>query len=197
MGTLLKIVSIFFKIGILTIGGGLAMIPVIQQEMERLGWLSSQQFLDILGIAQMTPGAISVNAATFTGFRVMADTYPGQLWVACLGALAGTIAVCSPSFLCINIAGQVWSRYRNHDCMISVFSILRPLITGLIITAALFLVLRSVCGDAEMQDCLHSIDWFSLGVVVCAFVLTVYSRMKPLYVLGLGVLAGILYGLLV
>jgi chromate transporter len=196
MGTLFKIISVFFKIGILTVGGGLAMIPVIQQEMERLGWLSSQEFLDILGVAQMTPGAMSVNVATFSGFRVMSDAYPGQLWVACLGALVGTISVCSPSFFCINIAGQVWSRYRDHDCMISVFSILRPLVTGLIISAAVFLVIRSVCGEVALNDCIRSIDWFSLGVVLCAFLLTVCTRMKPLYVLGLGILAGIGYGML-
>jgi chromate transporter len=122
MGTLLKIISVFFKIGILTVGGGLAMIPVIQQEMERLGWLNSQQFLDILGVAQITPGAISVNTATFSGYTVMADAYPGQLWMACLGALAGTISVCMPSFFCVNIASQVWSRYREHDCMLSIFN---------------------------------------------------------------------------
>ena len=197
MGTILKIISVFFKIGILTVGGGLAMIPVIQQEMERLGWLNAQQFLDILGVAQMTPGAISVNAATFAGFRVMAESHPGHLWVACLGALAGTLSVCSPSFLCINIAGRVWSRYRDHDCMTSVFSILRPLVTGLIITAALFLVLKSVCGDVEIRECANSINWFSLGIVIAAFLLTVCARMKPLYVLGLGVAAGIVYGVLV
>jgi len=195
MGTLLKIIGVFFKIGILTVGGGLAMIPVIQQEMERLGWMNTQQFLDILGVAQMTPGAISVNVATFTGYRVMADAYPGELWVACLGALVGTLSVCSPSFLCINVAGQLWSRYREHGCMVAVFTILRPLVTGLIITAAVFLVLQSLCGDAALRDCLSAVDGFSLGVVVAAFLLTVCTRMNTLYVLVLGVIAGIGYGM--
>ncbi|MFA7175339.1 MAG: chromate transporter [Kiritimatiellia bacterium] len=196
MGTLLKIVTAFFKIGILTVGGGLAMIPVIQQEMERLGWMNSQEFLDILGVAQMTPGAISVNVATFSGFRVMADNYPSQLWVACLGALVGTLSVCSPSFLCINVAGQVWSKYREHACMISVFSILRPLVTGLIMTAALFLLLQSVCGDVAVQDCLHSIDWFSLSVAAAAMLLTISTRLNTVYVLVFGVVAGIAYGMI-
>lgn len=196
MGTLLKIIAAFFKIGILTVGGGLAMIPVMQQEMERLGWMNSQQFLDILGVAQMTPGAISVNVATFSGFRVMADSYPNQLWVACLGAVVGTLSVCSPSFLCINVAGQAWSKYREHACMISVFSILRPLVTGLIMTAALFLVQQSVCGDVAVRECLRSIDWFSLVVAAAAMLLTVCTRINTVYVLVFGMVAGILYGMI-
>jgi len=196
MGTLLKIVSVFFKVGLLTIGGGLAMIPVMQQEMERLGWLSSKEFLDILGIAQMTPGAISVNTATFAGFRVMAQSCDGNLLLACVGAFAGTIAVCAPSLLCINIAGRIWSRYREHDCMVKVFSILRPLVTGLIITAASYLVLQSICGDVPLRECLGSISWFPVVVVAGAFLLTVCARMKPLYILGLGLLAGIGYGMI-
>ncbi|HOM59461.1 MAG TPA: chromate transporter, partial [Kiritimatiellia bacterium] len=55
MNLLLKLASVFFKIGLLTVGGGLAMIPIVQQEMVGRGWLTNRQFLDILGIAQMTP----------------------------------------------------------------------------------------------------------------------------------------------
>ena len=195
METLLKIIAVFFKIGLLTVGGGLAMIPVIQQEMERLGWLNSQQFLDILGIAQMTPGAISVNTATFAGYRVMSATGTGCFWIACLGAFAGTISVCSPSLLCINAAGNVLKKYRNHNCLISVFNILRPLVTGLIITAALFLIYQSVCGDVVLSKALHSANWFALGVVICAFLLSVRTKLSPVLILLTGVVAGVFYGL--
>ncbi len=75
MNLFVKLAYTFFKIGLLTVGGGLAMIPIIQHEMVRRGWLDNQQFLDILGIAQMTPGPISVNTATFVGYRVIADAF--------------------------------------------------------------------------------------------------------------------------
>ena len=195
MTTFLKIITTFFKIGLLTVGGGLAMIPVMQQELERLGWLDSQQFLDILGIAQMTPGAISVNTATFAGYRVMSASGSGGFWIACLGALAGTISVCSPSLICVNAAGHVLKKYRDHNCLISVFNILRPLVTGLIISASAFLLYRSVCGEAAVKEALGSANWFALGVAVCAFVLSVRTRLTPVLILLVGVFAGIIHGL--
>ncbi len=194
MGIILKIITTFFKIGILTVGGGLAMIPVIQQELERLGWLDSEQFLDILGIAQMTPGAISVNAATFTGYRVMSASGCG-FWIACLGAMAGTISVCSPSLICVNAAGHILKKYRDHNCLVSVFNILRPLVTGLIITASVFLIYHSVCGDVALKEALTSVNWFALGVAFCAFGLTIGTRLTPVLILLVGVVAGVVYGL--
>lgn len=195
MATFLKIMTTFFKIGLLTVGGGLAMIPVIQQELERLGWLNSQQFLDILGIAQMTPGAISVNTATFSGYRVMSSVSDECFWIACLGALAGTISVCAPSLICVNAAGRVLKRYREHGCFISVFSILRPLVTGLIISASVFLLYGSVCGDAVLKNALASVSWFALAIAVCAFVLAIRTQLNPVLILLGGLLAGFVGGL--
>ncbi|MEI7901300.1 MAG: chromate transporter, partial [bacterium] len=86
MNIFLKLTYTFFKIGILTVGGGLAMIPIIQYEMVTRGWLDNQQFLDILGIAQMTPGPMSVNTATFVGYRVVGAVYPQSVWIAVAGA---------------------------------------------------------------------------------------------------------------
>jgi len=195
MATFFKIITTFFKIGLFTVGGGLAMIPVIQQELERLGWLDAQQFLDILGIAQMTPGAISVNTATFAGYRVMSASCDGGFWIACLGALAGTISVCSPSLICINAAGQVLKKYRTHNCLISVFNILRPLVTGLIITASAFLIFHSVCGDVALNKVFESVNWFAFGVAICAFLLAICSRLTPVFILLGGAVAGVVYGL--
>ena len=66
----LNIIFIFFKIGLLTIGGGYAMLPLIQKELISRGWLSAREFVDIVAIAEMTPGPIAINAATFVGYRL-------------------------------------------------------------------------------------------------------------------------------
>ncbi len=60
---------LFFKIGLFTIGGGYAMLAIIQEEIIRHGWMTSAEFVDIVGVAEMTPGPIAVNAATFVGYR--------------------------------------------------------------------------------------------------------------------------------
>ena len=74
MNIYLQLIWSFFKIGCLTIGGGYAMLPLIQQEIEHHGWLTTAQFMDILAIAEITPGPLSVNAATYIGYRTAGVT---------------------------------------------------------------------------------------------------------------------------
>ncbi|MBR4132704.1 MAG: chromate transporter, partial [Oscillospiraceae bacterium] len=83
----------FFKVGLLTFGGGYAMLPMLQREVvEKRGWITEEQILDCYAIGQCTPGVIAVNTATFVGFR--------QAGV--LGAAAATVGVVAPSLLIIS-----------------------------------------------------------------------------------------------
>ena len=196
MNIMLRVAYAFFKIGLLTVGGGLAMIPIIQHEMISRGWLDNQQFLDILGIAQMTPGPMSVNTATFVGYRVVGAAYPESVALAVLGALVGTLAVCAPSLLCINLLGAFWSRNRGHPCMVRVFGILRPLVTGLVITAAVLLVLNCLWGDSFCEVVRRLPDLRAAGIVAVAFALTAFTKISPVYILLGGAVAGALAGCL-
>ena len=72
--------AVFAKIWLFTLGGGLAIIALVQQEMLSRGWLTQQEFLDILGVAQVTPGAMGVNAATFVGWRVAENGGGSWAW---------------------------------------------------------------------------------------------------------------------
>ncbi len=193
MNIFIRVAYVFFKIGLLTVGGGLAMIPIIQHEMLSRGWLNNQQFLDILGIAQMTPGPMSVNTATFVGYRVVGAAYPGSVALAVLGALVGTLAVCSPSLLCINLLGTFWSRNRSHPCMVKVFNILRPLVTGLVITAAVLLVLECLWGDSFREVVRRLPDLRAAGIVAVAFALAAFTKVSPVYILLGGAVAGWLF----
>lgn len=194
MNLFLKLAYAFFKIGLLTVGGGLAMIPIIQHEMVSRGWLDNRQFLDILGIAQMTPGPMSVNTATFVGYRVLGAAYPGSVWLAVAGALVGTAAVCAPSLLCVNLLGAFWNRNRNHPCMVRVFGILRPLVTGLVLTAAALLVMDCVWGDTSRDLLKQAPDLKALALVAAAFTLTAFTKTSPVTVLLGGAAVGVLLG---
>jgi chromate transporter len=194
MNLFVKLAYAFFKIGLLTVGGGLAMIPIIQHEMVRRGWLDNQQFLDILGIAQMTPGPMSVNTATFVGYRVIADAYSGSVALAVVGALVGTIAVCAPSLLCINLFGAFWNRNRNHPCMMRIFDILRPLVTGLVITAAVLLLLHALWGESFRAVTERLPDLRMAAIAAAAFALTAFSKVSPVYILLGGACVGIVLG---
>lgn len=187
MSVLLRISLTFMKIGILTFGGGLAMIPVVQQEMLRNGWMTHDQFLDIVGIAEMTPGPLAVNMATYAGYRVTAATWPGVWWLIVLGAMIGTVSVCFPSLVCINLLGGYWQRNRHHPGMVKVFEVLRPAIAGMIIAVAAGLVAHCVT-PSELQS-----SWLSgvnALIAAAAFGLTVLTRLSPVWLLIGGVIVG-------
>ncbi|MDD4440920.1 MAG: chromate transporter [Kiritimatiellae bacterium] len=194
MNLFVKLAYAFFKIGLLTVGGGLAMIPIIQHEMVRRGWLDNQQFLDILGIAQMTPGPISVNTATFVGYRVIADAFSGSVALAVVGAIIGTLSVCAPSLLCINLFGAFWNKNRTHPCMMRIFDILRPLVTGLVITAAVLLLMHALWGESWHDVFSRVPDLRLAAIAAAAFGLTAFSKVSPVYILLGGACAGVVLG---
>lgn len=119
----------FFKIGMFTVGGGYAMLALIQQAIVEHGWLRLEEFIDIVAIAEMTPGPIAVNAATFVGFR--SASIPG--------ALVSTGAVVLPSLIGMLILSRFWSQYKDSPKVQAIFQAVRPAIAGLIISVAITL----------------------------------------------------------
>ena len=195
MSIFLKLAAVFMKIGLFTIGGGLAMIPIVQHEMEWHGWLTRQAFLDILGIAEMTPGPLAVNTATFVGYRVTAAAHPGAPAFAILGALCCTLAVCMPSLLCVNAFSGYWSRNREHPCFRRVFDILRPVVCGLVITAAFSLTASCLWGGGTQGLALLQTmpDVKALAIAVLAFAASAFTKASPVLILAGGVAVGLLF----
>jgi chromate transporter len=192
----LQLAYTFFKIGLLTVGGGLAMLPLVQHEMVQRGWMTQQQFLDILGVAEMTPGPMAVNTATFVGYRVVDAAYPHPFWLSVAGALLCTLAICMPSLLFVNLLGGFWQRHRSHPCLVRVFDILRPLVTGLVATAALLLVGACLWGEGCGRAHLASPDLRAAALVAAAFGMAAFTKVSPVVILAGGVAAGLLLGLL-
>jgi len=198
MNIFLNLILVFLKIGLFTVGGGLAMIPIVQHEMVRHGWLTHQQFLDILGISQMTPGPLAVNTATFVGYRVTAGVYPETFGLALLGAFCCTIAVCMPSMLCVNAFSGYWTRNREHPCFQRVFTILRPVVAGLVITAAASLIITCLWGDATkpLPALLKTPpDLKALTLATLAFIATAFTKTSPILIVAGGLVAGVLLAL--
>src|SRR5665647_729629 len=104
MSDLIKIFLSFLKIGAFSFGGGYAMLPVIQREIVQSNhWITSKQFIDIIGISQMTPGPIAINSATFVGFKVSGI----------LGSIAATLGVVSFSFLLVSLANHYILKFKE------------------------------------------------------------------------------------
>ncbi len=169
----LKLLLIFFKIGFFTVGGGYAMLPLMQYEIEMHNWITNQEFVDIIAIAEMTPGPISINAATFIGYRVCGP----------LGSLTATVGIILPSLLIILILSRVLERYRNHPIMKSIFAGVRPVVAGLIISAAWFIAVSVLVPIEITGSIFSSIDKISLVLAVLVFLAVYFFKVDPIKVI--------------
>lgn len=132
---IITLMTSFFKIGLFGFGGGYAMISLLQKELETHGWLTMQEFVDIMAIAQMTPGAIAVNSGTFVGFESSSSV---------IVSLLVTMAVIAPSFILVILLARYFKKVKDSEYIKAVIKYIRPAVIGLIILAALSLMGTSI-----------------------------------------------------
>ena len=125
----------FLKIGLFGFGGGLAIFSLIQHEVEQYGWMTQEEFVDILAISQVTPGPIGINCATYVGY-----TATGNIW----GSLLATTAIVIPSLVIMLSICKVYfvisSRFQRNIYFTRTMHMLRLSVLGLIGAAALLLM---------------------------------------------------------
>lgn len=178
----------FFKIGLFSFGGGYAMIPLISEEIASHGWMSQADFVQIIGIAEMTPGPIAVNSATFIGFQT------GGI----LGSVVATIGVASPSILIILFISGILFRYITHPMVKKILYGIRPAIAALICYAA-FSIIRTTLLTENWQEVLssgnigyaigHLVNYVTLGILV--IIGLVHYKWKPHPILLIGLAGGL------
>lgn len=176
-----ELFSTFFVIGMFTIGGGYAMLSLIQNKVVTVhGWISDGTFTDIVAISQMTPGPIGINSATYIGYEVLANTGASQ-FVCLLGSFTATFAVVLPSFIIVLGLCKVYEKWKNHYMFQGIMSGLKPATLGLIGTAAL--------GLATPEN---FIDWKSFVICIAAFIALYFKKIGPFGIIGLGALVGLI-----
>jgi chromate transporter len=178
MSLLLRLFLIFAKIGLFTIGGGLAMLPLVQQELIAGGYMSLRESIDMLAISQMTPGPFAVNAATFSGMRLAGFA----------GAGAATLGVILPSFvICLLVAKHFFAGLRKPQVR-AVLNGIKPVVFALILSGMI-----EICREAFFP--LAGTWTPDIPVVAIAFVTTlllVKTKLSPaLLVLGCGVVGAV------
>ena len=171
----------FFVIGMFTIGGGYAMLSLIQNAVvTEHAWISDTTFTDIVAISQMTPGPIGINSATYIGYEVLSNAGASEL-LCVLGSFTATFAVVLPSFIIVLSICKVYDKFKDHYLFKGVMSGLKPAVLGLIGTATL--------GLATPEN---FIDWKSFMLCIMAFIGLFFKKLGPFSALGLGALAGLL-----
>ena len=130
----------FFKISLFSVGGGYNMIPLMQHEVAANGWLTSERFMDVLAVSEITPGPIAVNLATFAGYQVAGVT----------GAIAATVGVCLPGALLLLALGALAIRLRERPAFRAAMRGLMPALVGLLAATAIRLGLAMVPPEASV-----------------------------------------------
>ncbi len=162
-----KIFYTFCKIGIVNFGGGYAMLSLIYGEVvEQQGWLSAQEFTDIVAVSQGTPGPIGINVATYCGYTaVRNEGY--STGIAVLGAVLASFAVILLPVLLMILVCSVLRKFKENPWVKSIFDVLRPTVVGLIAAAAILLLTPETFGTEPVQV-IASIAIFA-GVFIAAF----------------------------
>lgn len=137
----------FFKIGLFTIGGGQAMIPMISQEVVEKGWLALDEVQSFIAISESTPGPFAVNIATYTGVSVLQSAGVGE---SILGAICATFGVVLPSLVIITLIALAFSNFIKKPAVQSVFVYVRSTVTGLLIAVFVGFVLSTLLGVSSV-----------------------------------------------
>lgn len=180
----------FFKIGLFTIGGGHAMIPLIMEEIVANGWLDQEVLLDFIAISESTPGPFAVNIATYAGQEVAGVG----------GAIMCTLGVVLPSLIIIILIAKFFSRYMNRPVVQEVFDHVSGSVTGLLFSVVLTVGILVLFGMNDIYDVgSFKPDWIAiglfLGLLALSFVKIKKKKLPPIAIILLSALGGVLlYG---
>lgn len=184
----------FFKIGIFGFGGGYGMLSLIQNEVVmQHSWLTTSEFTDIVAVSQMTPGPIGINSATYVGYMsVLNAGYSPSFAV--LGSLTASFAVMLPSFILMILISMYLMKFRKHPLVEAIFSGVRPVVVGLIASAALLLMNTENFGSFSADSTQFLV---SIGIAIFAFYSMMWLKLNPILVIVIcGVFGGLFYSLL-
>lgn len=197
-----QLIWAYVKIGIFGFGGGYAMLSLVEKEVVDPGWISETIFTDIVAISQMTPGPIGINSATYIGYVAPGEVNPdfaSPIW-GIIGSVLATLAVVVPSFILVLNASHFIRRHNESGVVKAIFSGLRPVVVGLIASAAIMLM-----NAANFNP--HGVIWqlvTNIMISVVAFCLVFFPipfrkkkiKLHPIFVIILAGLSGFLiYGL--
>lgn len=174
----------FFKIGLFTLGGGYAMIPLIQADVVGNGWMTLEQFIDFIAVAESTPGPFAINTATFVGSQM------GGI----LGAAAATLGVVLPSFLIILFIAKWFMSFQQNFYVRSALTGLRPVILGLIASAAFTIAAANIFPDlSSVWAAFTHFNW--RGVLIFGIILLLNFKWKlhPIWLIAIAGVLGIVF----
>ncbi len=165
---------VMFKIGAFTVGGGYAMLLVIQRELTSRKWISEEDFPDLIALSQAAPGLLAVNISIFAGYKVRGNA----------GAVVATLGSCMPPFLIILIIAAVFGGYADNPYVVKAFKGMRPAVVALI-AVPMIKMARAGCKA-----------WWQWAVAAVALALVAFLEVSPVYILVVVIVIGVMFAVL-
>ncbi len=159
--SLWSIFAVFAKIGAFTIGGGYAMIPIIQDELTKRGWMKEEELPDIIALSQSAPGVLAVNMSIFSGYKLRGLK----------GSIAATIGSVLPSFLIILLIAMFLSGYQDNPYVIRAFNGIRPVVISLIAVPMINMARK------------NNKTWWAWALSIVTLILVALLDVSPIYIL--------------
>ena len=169
----MKLFTTFFKLGLFTIGGGYVMIPLIEREVvDRYRWIEKRDFVDLLAIAQSSPGVLAVNMSIFIGYKLRGVR----------GSVAAAVGNVLPSVVIILLIALFFNKFREYEVVNNVFMGIRPAVVALI-ASPVFSVAKSA-----------KIGWTNVWIPLLSALLIVSFGVSPIYIILIAGIGGYLWG---
>lgn len=184
----LQLFITFFEIGLFGFGGGYAMISLIQgQVVTKYGWMTMQEFTNVVAVSQMTPGPIGVNSATYCGYTAVHNAgYNGMMAV--IGSATATFALILPSLILMIMISKMFMKYMHTPLVQSIFTGLRPAVVGLIAAAALLLMTPENFSTPSDPWTF----WISISIFLATFFGIKLVKVNPIKMIVMAAFAGLL-----
>ena len=192
----LELFYTFFLIGAFTFGGGYAMLPLIQAEVERKGWLPSEQIVNFIAVSESTPGPFAINIATYVGNQMGMKEF-GSVFAGIIGAVCATLGVVLPSFIIILIVAKCYEAFKSSAAVKGAMSGLKPAAIGLI-GAAVYKIGVTVFFPNGFTAAVFTGVPFYISLVLFAVMafLTFKIKLHPIIIICISAVVGIAAGFL-
>jgi len=166
----------FFLVGCFSFGGGYPMLTLIEKQILHQGWITSEQFAEVISISGMLPGSIGTNAAAFIGYQTAGGA----------GALVAMIGITAPSLIMVLLVGKFFNRFQENQLVGHILYGLRPVVVGLIFYAAInFGISLNIVTTMSVDSV------YFIGITMAALYLLERQKMNPLLIILLSAIAGI------
>lgn len=177
----------FFKIGLLAIGGGMASLPFLHEMVQKYGWITEDELINMIAVSEATPGPIGTNVATYVGYTI--GGVPG--------ALIATLSEVAPSVLIITLLARWLPTWSKNKIVQGGFAAVRPAVAGLIGAVALGLARSEFLrvDGWQLGTLLQNVDWAGLGIGAVLFLLLQRYDWHPVLVIVGAAAVGIVLGL--